>query len=90
MNINQQFEEWWFSNNEGPEWPYLDEEDLARAAWNARLPEEHLKVVMGALNDLERESREHAASSPPSHARKYLGCADRYAATRRFLEGHDD
>jgi len=74
MANDEQFEAWWDGLT------MLDKttasKGLARAAWNARLPEEHLAVVLEGLLVLEHDLTPELAA--------------RYAATRRFLEGHDD
>ena len=96
MAINQQFEEWWVLFG----WRHAlhNVKSLARAAWNegafwesSRLPEEHLAVVLEALRACEKEAQNRAFEiSGGNNRAHYRNKADRYAATRRFLEGQDD
>jgi hypothetical protein len=77
--------------------PYIQDGVAALAAYrkftsaagsrNARLPEEHLAVVLEALMTCEKEARGRAFEiSGGQNRAHYRNKADRYAATRRFLE----
>ena len=91
MANDEQFEAWWDGLT------MLDKttasKGLARAAWSARLPEEHLAVVVEALEvaayEAQREAKQYRQWSKFPKALASDELADRYAATRRFLKGRD-